>query len=58
MNSMGTDQILDLFNSNTLTDKPNSETNSNTKNILENMEELWDEKQYEEFDVSNFLKSL
>ncbi|XP_013387250.1 TATA-binding protein-associated factor 172-like [Lingula anatina] len=62
--SMGTDQLLDLF---TLDDskkgtpseaKPEHGKES-MKSILENMDELWDEKQYEtEYDLGSFMQSL
>ncbi len=65
---MGTDQLLDLFS---LEDKKSaSQTGSaslnkgtdgkdSMKNILENMEDLWDEKQYEnEYSMDSFLKDL
>ncbi len=68
LKSMGTDQLLDLFS---LEDKKSaSQTGSaslskvhdgkdSMKNILENMEDLWDEKQYEnEYSMDSFLKDL
>ena len=63
---MGTDQLLDLFsldtNSTGTTEaKTDSKSQGNTsvKNILENMEELWDDKQYEtEYNLDAFMKSL
>lgn len=63
---MGTDQLLDLFSldNNTAKKEQNSGEQSkaaptNIKNILENMEDLWDEKQYEtEYDLGNFMTSL
>ena len=62
--SMGTGQLLDLFTledrGKALTDlRKNDDKPGSVKNILENLEELWDEKQYEsEYDMSNFLQSL
>ncbi|XP_046551692.1 LOW QUALITY PROTEIN: TATA-binding protein-associated factor 172-like [Haliotis rubra] len=67
LQTMGTDQLLDLF---TLGDKKKGESaasaamDSNLKRetmrtILENLGDLWDEKQYEnEFNLDNFMKSL
>ena len=63
---MGTDQLLDLFS----LDSSGSESGqekleskgrnpSSIKNILESMEELWDETQYEtEYNLDSFMQSL
>ncbi|RUP50793.1 hypothetical protein BC936DRAFT_137667 [Jimgerdemannia flammicorona] len=70
LQSMDTDQILDLFNV-----TPNSEEKarkrkdheaataaskrSTTKTVLENLETLWDDKQYEEeYNLDNFISGL
>lgn len=67
LQTMGTDQLLDLF---TLGDKKKGESAASTakdgalkretmRTILENLGDLWDEKQYEnEFNLDNFMKSL
>jgi TATA-binding protein-associated factor len=70
---MNTDQILDLFNvkdngsSNSRTsgghdDAVDAEGNpikKGGKNILEDLSELWDEKEYEEeYDMGDYLSSL
>ena len=59
---MDTSQVLDLFTVEGKKEKKNVST-SNNKNsmseILENLGELWDEKQYEnEFDLGGFMDSL
>jgi TATA-binding protein-associated factor len=64
LTSMDTDQILDLFQTPPVGAQeakkkavdPNKKASA--KAILENLEELWDEKQYEEFDAENFVDSL
>lgn len=62
--SMGTEQLLDLFS---LEAKSDSSRQSNQegakgaglKGVLEGVQELWDEKQYEdEYDLSKFVQSL
>ena len=66
MASMGTDQLLDLFcldQGNMHSQSSNQEDKQSGKQgmkaILENLQELWDEKQYEtEYDMGTFLKSL
>ncbi|CAG9763742.1 unnamed protein product [Ceutorhynchus assimilis] len=66
MESMGTEQLLDLFSN-----KPNidgnissgsgsaSGSNNGMKAILESLPELWEQKQYEdEYDLSQFMSRL
>ena len=64
--TMGTDQLLDLF---TLDDRKKGESaaqNANktekketAKSIIENLEELWEDEQYEsEYDIQSFMRSL
>lgn len=69
LKTMGTDQLLDLFS---LDDKAkgqeivssggsSSDQNKreSIKSILENLGDLWDEKEYEsEYNLDNFIKSL
>lgn len=63
METMGTDQLLDLFN---LSEDEKAKQNQNkqaggnsVKNVLENLPELWDNQQYEEeYDMSAFIGSL
>lgn len=69
METMGTDQILDLFNLDTETggtaanNRGRSDAaavgGNSMKNVLENLPELWDDRQYEEeYDLSQFLEKL
>jgi len=66
LQTMATDQLLDLFSlgngKNDFTNKDsagNSSSGTGMKNLLENLPELWDSKQYDsEYDLSNFIKSL
>ena len=65
LQTMATDQLLDLFsfgnNKNDTNSKSvnNSVPNSGIKNILENLPELWDPQQYDsEYDLTHFIKSL
>lgn len=67
---MGTDQILDLFNLGETghVEKPASEEavmdidgsplKKGTKGILDDLGELWDETQYDEYDLNNFIATL
>lgn len=64
METMGTEQLLDLFN---LTDqekndkKSNENSNSSTsmKQVLETLPDLWEDRQYEEeYDLTQFVKNL
>jgi len=71
--TMNTDQILDLFNvkdAGTLTSKATAGQGNTVdaegnpikkgeKHILEDLSELWDEKEYEEeYDMGDYLSSL
>ena len=68
--TMGTDQILDLFNLGETghVEKPTSEEavmdidgnplKKGTKGILDDLGELWDETQYDEYDLNNFIATL
>lgn len=68
--SMGTDQLLDLFSldgnspsaaaSTCHSNKGSTSSQSGSlKNVLENMDELWDVKQYEdEYDLGSFMQGL
>ena len=66
MASMGTDQLLDLFTLESADIQKAAcaggvdDTGQQTmKAVLDNLGELWDEKQYEtEYDMGSFLKSL
>lgn len=68
LNSMGTDQLLDLFelsssggqDKDATTAGRNGDGNGvSMKAMLDNLPELWDVKQYEnEYDLSSFLGSL
>lgn len=62
METMGTDQLLDLFNLSE-NDKDNKKAQNKSggsmKSVLENLPELWDDTQYaEEFDMSQFIEGL
>ncbi|XP_026728975.1 TATA-binding protein-associated factor 172 [Trichoplusia ni] len=66
METMGTDQLLDLFNlssSNAQTPQQQQQQQqagpSGSKSVLETLPDLWDDKQYEEeYDMTNFIKGL
>jgi TATA-binding protein-associated factor len=76
LQSMDTEQILDLFNVTTDNSGRNqkggnvstSGSGSNfgskgkklsaTKNVLEGLENLWDDTQYEDLNLDNFIESL
>lgn len=67
METMGTDQLLDLFS---LSEQKQQEqargdssgqqtSNSSVKQMMENLPELWEDQQYqEEYDLSSFIKTL
>ena len=73
--SMGTDQLLDLFSLDSSSEskknksataaaasspaEPTEEKRGSMKSVLENMGELWDERQYEdEYNLETFMQSL
>lgn len=62
LETMGTDQILDLFShKNSTQGQQGTSTTSATgvKSILETLPDLWDQKQYDdEYDLSNFMSKL
>lgn len=67
LQSMDTDQILDLFSvpGGTGEEKPKKDTEGEIakrvgpKAVLDNLESLWDEKQYEEeYNIDNFISNL
>ncbi|OBZ85747.1 hypothetical protein A0J61_06204 [Choanephora cucurbitarum] len=69
LQSMDTDQILDLFNVSEGEDKKNKRPKNQdgasaeglgaAKAVLENLETLWDEKDYEEeYNIDSFISSL
>lgn len=66
MNTMGTENLFDLFD---LSDgqakggetshAKNSKSTSTVRQVLENLPELWEDKQYEEeYDLTQFLQTL
>jgi len=66
METMATEQLFDLFNLSS-TDKnektkdgdSGSNTNLSMKNVLQNLPEMWEDKQYEEeYDMTQFLQTL
>jgi TATA-binding protein-associated factor len=67
LQSMDTDQILDLFSvpGGTGEEKPKKDMEGEIakrvgpKAVLDNLESLWDEKQYEEeYNIDNFISNL
>lgn len=65
METMGTDQLLDLFNLSSSNCAPQQTSQqsaagpSGMKSVLETLPDLWDDKQYEEeYDMTNFIKGL
>lgn len=70
LSSMGTEQLITMFNKEDNQQKQNNNNKSGTDNtnpamtnsfqrILENISEIWDENQYEtEFSISNFINSI
>lgn len=63
MDTMGTDQLLDLFNLSKHDGdgrkKQGDGNGTSMKSVLENLPELWDDQQYaEEFDMTQFIEGL
>jgi TATA-binding protein-associated factor len=62
MDTMGTDQLLDLFNlseNEKESRKAQNKSGGTVKSMLENLPELWDPNQYaEEFDMTQFIEGL
>ncbi|KAK1333626.1 hypothetical protein QTO34_006011 [Cnephaeus nilssonii] len=63
LQSMGTDQLLDLFtlDKDGKAEKADTSTSgkANMKSILENLSDLWDQEQYDsEYSLENFMHSL
>ncbi|CAJ0752198.1 15832_t:CDS:10 [Entrophospora sp. SA101] len=73
LQSMDTDQILDLFNvtldnrkggssggdgGSSSSDIVSKHKKLSTKNILEGLDNLWDDSQYEDLNLDNFIESL
>ena len=62
--SMDTSQVLDLFavqgkKERKVTSEQSTSNKTSMAQILENMGDLWDEKQYEsEYDLDSFMNSL
>ncbi|XP_045771755.1 TATA-binding protein-associated factor 172 isoform X2 [Maniola jurtina] len=58
METMGTDQLLDLFQT-SASAGPSTSHQQPPKPAISNLPDLWDDKQYEEeYDMSTFVKSL
>ena len=57
---MDTDQILDLFSvgSGDAGKEKKSQGKVSAKRIIEEMDDLWDESQYETLQVDDFLQNL
>lgn len=64
MGSMDTDQILDLFqmgasdDTGKKKDTTSSSGPSTQKELLESLDKLWDESEYDSFDTDTFLQQL
>ena len=63
LQTMATDQLLDLFTLDSRHDQVASEGKSTSsrgvKSVLENLPELWEESAYEsEYDLTSFINSL
>lgn len=62
LETMGTDQLLDLFcldNQDNYSSEEHSSKLTGMKSILENLPDLWDSEQYtKEYDLTNFIESL
>lgn len=66
METMGTDQLLDLFSLNEEKRQQRAGgsvtgpgAGSSMKNVIENLPELWEDQQYEEeYDLTQFIKTL
>ena len=66
LKSMDTDQILDLFHVSAVTEDSSKKKSveskrtgkATTKEVLENLEALWDESQYDDMGVDSFLQRL
>ncbi|CAH2231989.1 jg4050 [Pararge aegeria aegeria] len=59
METMGTDQLLDLFQTSAGPAGPSTSQQQPPKSAIGNLPDLWDDKQYEEeYDMSTFVKSL
>lgn len=64
METMGTDQLFDLFNLTDNNARPIHSTESTSGNVtmkqaLDGLPELWEDKQYdEEYDLTQFLQGL
>lgn len=65
LQTMGTDQLLDLFTldskSGPLGENSGNKASNSTgmKSVLDNLPELWDSQQYDnEYDLTNFIQSL
>ncbi|KAL5274579.1 hypothetical protein ACFFRR_000969 [Megaselia abdita] len=60
METMGSEQFLDLFNYNYKEkDRTNQRKSGNSvRTLIENLPELWSEDQYEEYDITQFISNL
>jgi TATA-binding protein-associated factor len=62
--SMGTDQIIDLFSLEGKGDEESKKKESTStgkvgaKDVLEGLDQLWDEKEYDDLQVDDFLKNI
>jgi TATA-binding protein-associated factor len=56
---MDTEQILDLFSLGDQEESKSQPTGKvSSRKAIENLDDLWDESQYEDMHVDGFLKSL
>lgn len=65
MDTMATEQLFDLFtlsddaSKTKKADKDGKQTNVSLKQALENLPDLWEDKEYEEeYDMTQFIKTL
>ncbi len=60
ISTMDSDQILEIFNvsSANANDKDAKDKKLNSREVLQNLEELWDEEQYEDFEVTEYMKTM
>lgn len=58
METMGSEQLLDLFNYKSEEKDSKQKPSKSVKNLIENLPELWSEEQYDEFDITQFIANL
>lgn len=58
METMGSEQLLDLFNYKSEEKDSKKKPGNSVKNLIDNLPELWSEEQYDEFDITQFIANL